>query len=339
MKTMIKMTKLLAFVLLLTALLMLFASCQSRPKTASESFFLMDTVITVTLYEEPGEKTEEVFTACRELLSKLDGEWAREKEGSLIAGWNASEAGGELNAESAELLTRALKIARLTEGAFDPTLASLTDLWKQAGERNELPGESELSGAMAKTGYEKLTLEGNLLTKSSPGIAVDLGGIGKGGAVDLLLALLDGYGLSGGLISFGSNVAGFGSKPDGSPFRIALRDPKNASGSVGTFSLTGGEILSVSGDYERYVSVNGVRYHHILDPDTGYPSASGLSSVAVVTGNGAEADALSTALLVMGKEKAMALYDSKEIAFEAVFVTDAGEIFSTPGIADRFETR
>ena len=137
---------------------------------------------------------------------------------------------------------------------------------------------------------------------------------------------------TGGLVSFGSNVAVFGEKPDHSPFRVALRDPKNPKGTVGVLTLSPGQVLSVSGDYERYVEIDGQRYHHLLDPKTGYPFDRGLSSVAVVTENGALADALSTALFGMGKEKAMAFYESGVFSFEALLIGSDGSMTATAGM-------
>ena len=143
--------------------------------------------------------------------------------------------------------------------------------------------------------------------------------------------------MSGGLVSFGSNVAVFGKKPDGSDFRIGLRDPHDRTDYAGALTLKTGEILSVSGDYERYYTVNGEQYHHILDPKTGYPADTGLSTVAVVCSDGALADALSTALFVMGEEEAIALYNAQIYRFEAIFIRSDGSIRVTSGLQKRFE--
>ena len=324
--------KKLSFFLALCLLLGCCLGGCSGNRTQTKSYYLMDTVITITLYTSDKGRAEEIFSRCQEILEELDALWARQKPQSEIAKFNQMEEGTlTLDSRTADVIEQALAVSAKTEGAFDPTLAPLSDLWTSCGERGTLPTEEELRAALSGCGYEKLTLQGNELTKTA-GLAIDLGGIGKGAAVDQLLAYLNTCDLEGGLISFGSNVAVFGKKPNGKPFRIALRDPKDAQGSGGVLLLPEGSVLSVSGDYERYVTIDGKNYHHILDSKTGYPCASGLSGVAVICEDGALADALSTALLCMGYDKAMELYQFGTYAFEAVFVTSDGEVISTKGL-------
>ncbi len=185
---------------------------------------------------------------------------------------------------------------------------------------------------LATVGTSALTAEGTFLGKPS-GTEVDLGAIAKGAAVAKLREQLSATdGLDGGLISMGSCVTVFGAKPNGKPFRVSVRDPHNRAGIAGTLTLEDGQVLSVSGDYERFVTIGGKQYHHILDPATGYPSDSGLSSVAVVTRDGPTADALSTAFMVMGEDAARALRDSGTLSYEAVFFRSDGSVFRTDSI-------
>lgn len=320
----------LALLLLLTAL----CGCGKAPSTSS-TFYLMDTVITVTLYTDDNDLASAVFAECRTLLSELDALWARQTEGSEIARFNqATDSLSGLDARTVSLLQTALEVSEATDGAFDITVAPLVDLWARCGEENRLPTEAELQAVI---GYRHLTLHGDTLAKSDPAVKIDLGGIGKGAAISHLIAYLESTEVCGGLVTFGSNVAVFGEKPSGEDFRVAIRDPKDANGTVGTLTLRGGEVLSVSGDYERFVTVDGRQYHHILDPATGYPADTGLSSVAVIARDGALADALSTALFVMGAEAAIALYHSGVYAFEAVLVGSDGALTLTDGAAAVFE--
>ena len=323
-----KLSLLLSLLLCLTPLF----GCASTPER-NASFFLMNTTVTVTLYTSNDALAEEVFEGCRSLLSELESLWARQRADSETARMNASESGvDDLDLRTVALLQKALEVSRATGGAFDITVAPAVDLWQRCGEADRLPEKDELDAILRLIGYQHLTLTEHTLIKSDPAIAVDLGGIGKGEAMTLLLDYLKTTTIVGGLVSFGSNVAVFGEKPSGKPFTVALRDPKNASGTVGSLTLSAGEVLSVSGDYERYVTVGGERYHHIVDPATGYPAQSGLSSVAVVTDDGAFADALSTALFVMGEDAAMAFYRNGGYDFEAIFVTSDGEVRVTDGL-------
>lgn len=319
--------------LLALALLFSLAAC-SQSSSRSSTFYLMDTVITVTLYTTDDDLAEETFAQSRGLLNELDSLWARQKEGSEVARFNASyTAVSELDARTVSLLQTALALSEKTGGAFDITVAPLVDVWQICGEEDRLPTAEELQ---ATVGYGYLTLTDTTLAKSDPSIGIDLGGIGKGAAISLLIDYLGSTDVSGGLVSFGSNVAVFGEKPNGADFRVALRDPKDENGTVGTLTMRAGDILSVSGDYERYVTVNGQKYHHILDPKTGYPADTGLASVAVIAHDGALADALSTALFVMGLEDALTFYRSGVYDFEAVFVASDGTVTVTDGLGDAF---
>ncbi len=320
----------------ITLFLALFPSCAATSKH-TESFFFMDTVISVTLYTKNPDRAQEAFADCRELLSELDLLWTRHREGGDVAAINASETGCEItDARTKALLLRAMELSLATNGAFDITLAPLSELWETCGEENRLPTDAEISERLALVGTNRLTVTDRGIVKPI-GVQIDLGGIGKGQAISLLKADLSSReGIDGGLISFGSNVAVFGKKPSGEPFRVALRDPKDASGTVGTLDLDAESVLSVSGDYERFVTINQKKYHHILDPQTGYPSDSGLSSVAVIASDGALADALSTAFLVMGAEKTLAFYQSGSYQFEAILITSSGEILTTEGIGSAF---
>ena len=314
-------------------------ACAGKPVKHTASFYAMDTVISVTLYTPDAELAGQQLERCRELLAELDGLWSRYVAGSDVWRLNQSADGlCDLDPRTVSLLAQAKEFSLATGGAFDPTLAPLSDLWQACGEQDRLPGADELAALLALTGADRLQLTrpaaGGTATVTLPaGMQLDLGGIAKGAAVSMLIEELEGAGVTGGLVSFGSSVAVFGAKPDGAPFRVALRDPHDASGTVGELNLPAGSVLSVSGDYERYVTIGGQRYHHILDPETGMPAESGLSSVAVVCSDGALADALSTALFVMGKDAALRFYEAGTYEFEAILIAHDGTLTTTPGLA------
>ena len=169
-------------------------------------------------------------------------------------------------------------------------------------------------------------ISNNVLTKSDSLIKIDLGGIGKGYASDALVEYLKEY-VNYGMVSFGSNVAVWGEKPDGTKYKIGIKNPLDTGTLIGYIDMSEG-VLSVSGDYERYVEIKGQRYHHIIDPSTGYPTNNGIHSVSVICEKGIYADALSTAFMVMGVDKVLELYKSDQIDFEVLFVTDSGIVMS-----------
>lgn len=323
---------------LLLCILLLCAPLCACAKSAesTETFFFMDTLITVTLYTD-GQSAKPIFAGAHSILAELDALWSRTREGSDT--WRINQASGEsvlVDVRTQDLLSKALEVSLATKGAFDITVAPLVELWQRSEKNNRLPTSSELTAALALVGEGKIGLKESSVSKECKDVAIDLGGIGKGAAISQLIAYLESCDLPGGLVSFGSNVAVFGAKPDGRDFRIALRNPTGASPYAGTLTVRQGEVLSVSGDYERYYTVEGEHYHHILDPQTGYPSEKGLTSVAVLCADGALADALSTALFVMGEEEARELYRSAKYEFEAVFISKEGKVTVTEGLENRF---
>ena len=324
-------------ILLCVAFLMPFAACSGNERQ-EKNFFLMDTTITVTLYTNK-KNAESIFDACRTLLLEYENLWSRTKEESDVGRFNTAQETIEIDPRTAGLISQAIEVSQKTSGAFDITVAPIVYLWQTSEERGTLPTTDEMTSALALVGSQNLTLSGNTLTKTSKDVQIDLGGIGKGAAISALIDYLKECDVRGGIVSFGSNVAVFGEKPDGKAFRIAVKNPKTNAQYAGVLNLQAGEVLSVSGDYERYYTIGDKKYHHIIDPQMGYPAESGLCSVAVVCSDGALADALSTALFVMGKEKALAFYESQIYKFEAIFIDQSGNVTTTNGLADVFEVQ
>ena len=174
-----------------------------------------------------------------------------------------------------------------------------------------------------------------MLMSSSPQEAMDLGAVAKGFAAGEAEEALRGAGVERATIDLGGNVTVIGTRPDGDPWRVAVKDPRNTDGYLCILELED-VTLSTSGGYERYFEEDGVRYHHIIDPKTGYPADSGLLSVTVVTANHVLADALSTALFVAGPEEALDFWRSRD-DFELVLCTDDDRIIVTQGLEDAFQ--
>lgn len=325
-------TRVRCAVLALVFVLLCLSGCSGADRKQTDEFYGMGTLVTVTLYGE-GRAAEDGFARVRALVAELEGLWSLNVETSDIARLNRSDGGiPDADERTVALLEKAQALCAATDGNFDVTLASLSALWQNCGDENRLPTDGEIADRLARVGTGRLELSGTAVGKPE-GVTVDLGAIAKGEAVSLLIRLLDGTeGLTGGLVSMGSSIAVFGGKPDGKPFRVSVRDPKDGTKTVGTLTLLPGEVLSVSGDYERFVTIDGEPYHHILDPRTGYPSASGLSSVAVIAEDGATADALSTAFMVMGEKKTTDFRQSGAYAFEALLIRTDGTLAGTAGM-------
>lgn len=297
--------------------------------------FAMDTVVSETLYTSGEDINTQIGEKLREMETSLLS-WT--DEGSQISRLNAAD--GKTVEVSDELAADLGKIRRLSEdsdGAFDPTLGKIIRLWDIGGENAHIPEQSELDQLLPAVGYEKIQLDGNKVTLLD-GCTLDLGAVGKGMGCDLIMDYLKTQPeVSGMILNLGgSSVLTYGQKPDGSAWKIALTDPRDTEGDyLGVITLEDGQFLSTSGDYEKYFMEDGKRYHHILDPETGYPVWNGLTSVTIVCDQGYLADGLSTACFVLGMENAGPLLE--KYGAEAVFVDEDKNVYVTDGMMDQFE--
>lgn len=313
--------------LLAAALLLSFCGCADNRKTTRQ-FFAMDTVMELTAY---GPKAETALDAAEAEIYRLDGLLSVGQPGSEITKLNAGDS--DVSGETAELIAAALEQARRTEGAFDPTLYPVVEAWGFFSGDYRVPEDAELQALLTNTGWEAVQVSGTTVALPE-GFAIDLGGIGKGYASLRVKQILQERGVCSALISLGGNISALGKKPDGSPWIIAVQNPAG-EGYLGTLEIDN-QCVITSGGYQRFFEENGVRYWHILDPDTGKPARSGMVSVSIVSDDDAAADALSTALFVMGPERAERFWRENADSFEAVWQTEDGGLFVTEGLKDRF---
>ena len=264
-----------------------------------------------------------------------------------VARINAAAGEGQTSVSPvmAEWLGRCRQISEESAGAFDVSIGRLSrlwdiDTWAAAGDSGdyELPRQEEIAEALATTGWQKIQLEqqadGDSVSIPAE-MQLDLGAMGKGVALDEILKILEAHPeVSGAVISVGGSILTYGSKPEGGAWQIAVTDPLDPSESVGVLTLDGGHCVSTSGDYERYVEVDGVRYHHILDPRTGSPAHSDVAGVTIVTKDGFLSDALSTACFVLGQEEGQKLLEKYDA--EGLFINHEGTITMTEGMRQYF---
>lgn len=322
------------FALLLVCLSL--AACAQEPEAALRTVYAMDTRMQLSVYGG----TEEALSDAEQELYRLDALLDRHDGQSGVARFNASPADEQqtLDDEVLALLAKAAAVTAATDGAFDVTVAPVMDAWGFGGGTYRVPAEEELEALLSRVGAQGVTLSPGGAAHAQ-GVQIDLGGIAKGYAGERVRGILRAAGVTSAAIDLGGDVCVLGSKPDGSAWRVAVRDPEKDDGLLGVLALE--DCFAVtSGAYERGFEENGVRYHHIIDPATGRPAQSGLKSVTVVCGDGAQADALSTAVFVMGEERALALYAAAEerglAPFELLLVREDGEVVLTAGLADRF---
>lgn len=321
---------------LLALCLSALAGCQREP--VETTVFAMDTVMNLTLYGGwDREKTKETrdwmtqqLTDCDELFSAAEGngDIARVNQG---AGQPV-----EVKNPTAELLSQALELCEVTGGALDVTACPAVKAWGFTREEHRVPSPAELEELARRIDYAAVELEGNTVTLPE-GMELDLGGVAKGYVGDRLADTARADGISSALLDLGqSTIVAVGAKPGGRPWRIGVVDPARPGACFAVVELQD-MAMGTSGGYQRYFEQDGVTYWHILDPDTAAPARSGLSSVTVVAPSALTCDGLSTALFVMGLEEGTQFWrDHPELEFEAIFVTESGEIFRTAGLEGRF---
>ena len=313
---------------------LLLASCGSGDSSAksdekhSASVFAMDTYMNLTAY---GGSAEEALKTASAEITDLEGRISVTAEQSEIYKLNHSGS-LELSDETAELLRFGLDMNARTGGALDITLYPVTSAWGFTKEEHHVPGSSELEELLTLTGADKLSLEGNN-AKLAEGAQVDLGAVGKGYAGDLAVKALRDGGVTSAILDLGGNIQTLGTKPDGSKWNIGIRDP--FEGGIFGYLSVGEAAVVTSGAYERFFVEDGVRYWHIIDPKDGRPAASGVISSTIVGSEGRLCDALSTAVFVMGHDRAYDLWRQSE-DFEYIIVTDDMKIYVSEGLADDF---
>ena len=315
------------FAFLLAPLLLLPYGC-APAQPLERTFFAMDTVMTLRLYEGGDENTLDQAEAR---VRELEGLWSVTDGTSEISTLN-HDGSAELSPETAELLGAALDMCRRTDGALDISTYPVLRAWGFTTGEYSVPGGEAIAALLPLVDYGRVALEAGAAALP-PGMEIDLGSVAKGYTGDALAALLKQGGAASALLDLGGNIQAVGSKPDSSPWRVAIRDPAG-DGNIGVVEVVD-QVVVTSGGYERYFEEDGVRYWHIIDPATGWPARSGLASVTVVGESGLLCDGLSTALFVMGREGALEHWRQHR-DFEAVLVSEDGSVTVTAGLEGRF---
>ncbi len=321
--------------LLMTVLIFVFSasSCSKKTEYNKSDFFAMNTYTTLT-----ADCPDEILSLAKKEVYAIENQLSASVPESDIN--NLSDPTSETYQTTMNLLKKAYSISDTTDGAFDFTLGALIDLWNVNGISPQVPDDSKIARSLSHCGFEKTDVSGEVFVSSDIELKVDLGAIAKGYAGQAVAELFKNHGVTDASIYLGGNVTVIGSSPANRDkgkegWNVAVNNPFGTADIIGVMALCD-KTVSVSGSYERFFEQNGVIYHHILDRSTGYPAKSDLASVAVISDDGALADALSTALFVMGYENAMSFYDSGVYAFEAVFCTNDGRVFVTDGLIESF---
>lgn len=304
------------------------------PKSAEDTRFMLNTICSITVYsEENKDKTsEELVNEAFDLCQTYEDTFSRTIEGSDI--YNINNSGGApvtVSDDTIEILETAKYFSELSDGAFDITTAPLSIRWDFEGENPSVPPDNEIQELLATVDYTKIKIDGNTVTLEAPVEAIDLGAIAKGYIADKLAEFLKDNGVTSAIISLGGNIYAIGENSEEKrPFNLGVQDPQAEDGSILGYLQLSDKSLVTSGDYQRYFMQDGKRYHHILDPKTGYPAESGLSSVTIISDSSVVGDALSTTCFVLGKDKGLELINSYD-GVEAIFIDHDGNMYFSDG--------
>ena len=309
------------------------ASDSKELKNQSRVIFYFDTVVTVSAYSNDDKLMDRVEKECQryeKLLSKT-------VEGSDV--WKINHAEGKrvkVSDETRQLIEKAIEYSRMSDGRFDITIEPCVALWDFTGKNMlKLPDADELAAAAEKVDWTKIDInEDGVMIPA--GMSIDLGAIAKGYISDKVAEFMVEQGVESALLNFGGNVVTVGLKPDGSKWRIGVQDPEGVRDQsiVGVASIEDCAVIT-SGIYERGFDVDGVHYHHILDPDTGWSVQNELAGITIVTKEACTGDALSTTVFTMGLEEGTKFVEGLE-GVDAIFVTRDGDVSYTSGLKGVF---
>lgn len=309
---------------------------QRKAQTAyTKDLFAMDTFFTLRAY---GPAAEGALELCARRVEELENRLSVTVEGSDIWKINRGDFSDEEMAEDTFLLIKAAReLGEETEGALDVTLYPVLREWGFTTGDYKVPDEEVLRELLQRVDYTRIQLDEERQAVLVPaGTELDLGAVAKGYTGDCLTEILKEQGVTSAMLDLGGNIQVLGAKPDGAPWRIAVKDPFGEGGMIGVLEVMDKTVVT-SGSYERYfVGEDGKDYWHILDPSDGYPADSGLVSVTVVGESGIRCDGLSTALFVMGKDRAVEFW-RQQPEFEMILVTEDGKVYFTQGLEDSFE--
>lgn len=312
------------------------AGCSAKQPYRHDSF-AFDTLVSITIYDVNGNSTaEEICKGASGMLDALDDTLSRTKSDSLITriNDNAYSSAVDVDAATYNMLKTCTQLSDLTDGAFDITLGNISDMWGFGKENAVKPGNTELKKLAGRKNYENIVFNyyEQTVAFSSDGFSIDLGAAAKGYAMDMMDTYLRDSGVTSAVVDFGGSILTIGDN-NGESWNITITADETNS-PVGTLKVNEGYIATSNGA-KRFVEYDGVKYHHIIDPDTSYPADSGVKSCTVYSESGLISDALSTAFFVMGADKTAEFYSKYNIAEYIITLTD-GTIITSDGIAADF---
>lgn len=302
---------------------------------ATKEFFAMDTYMEVNAYGDNGEKA--VAKAEKE-VNKLDSILSTGKSTSEISKLNKNKK-QVVSADTMSLIKESIKISKVTNSAFNPTIYPLMELWGFTTKNYYVPKDNEIKPLLNHMDIDNIKIDErkNEVSFKDSNMKIDLGAIAKGYTSSKIIDIFKENNIKSGMVTLGGNVQVLGKKPDGSLWKVGIQNPIGEDEYLGVLQTSDKAVIT-SGGYERNFTKNGKIYHHILDPSNGYPANNGLKSVTIISSDGTLADALSTSLFVMGKDKAIDFYKKSNYNFDFILYTSDDKLIISDGIEDIFSS-
>ena len=321
--------------LMLSAMLVLSLNGCAEKRMSNDDFisrisFALDTEISFKLY---GTTDESLIDECINICNTSEKIFSRTKEESEIYKLN-EEGSQSVSRETLELLEKGLMYSSLSDGKFDITIEPVSSLWDFSSGEGKVPDADSIKEALAFIDYKKVGIKDQTVSLDE-GMGIDLGAIAKGYIADQIKEYLLSQGIEKAMINLGGNVLCVGSKPDGTDFRVGIRDPFETGNLAAAIAVSDKSVVT-SGTYERFIEENGVRYHHILDPKTGYSYNNNLESVTIVSDYSVDGDGLSTTCFALGLTDALKLINSMDDVY-AMFIDSNGKIVYSDGFEKEFD--
>ncbi len=327
---------------LLFLLLLLLVGCQQKEPESfepiSQNKFLLGTIVNITLYDNPQQSIfDEIFTAIEEIETKMTINNATTSE-IIEINHEAGNKAVKVSQETFDVIKTGLEYSKLSQGRFDITVGPLVKLWEIGFEDAHVPNPLEIEESLTLINYENVELNEDELTVklTEPNMMIDLGGIAKGYAADVAASILKKHGNQQAIINLGGNVYAYGEKTNKETWKVGVQNPFSLRGEYLGIAKVKNKSIVTSGTYERFFEQDGVTYHHILDPKTGYPVENGLMSVTIIADSSMTADALSTIAFTLGIEEGLKLIESLEDV-EALYVTNDKLLYASSGFLNNFE--
>lgn len=323
-------------IILLSIIILILITGNYKRTPIMRNFYVLGTIVQLKVF---GRKAEKAIDEVVERLNDIDNKMSVFKVYSEISNVNinAGKAAQVVSEDTYFVLKNAVKYSKISEGAFDPTIGPIVDLWGIGTDNARIPEENEIEEKLPLVNYNDIILneDESSIMLSHQGQSIDVGGIAKGYAADEVKNIFLKRHIKDAIIDLGGNIFALGSKGRGNPWKVGIQNPFKPRGEyVGILSVKNKSIVT-SGNYERFFIEGQNKFHHIIDPRTGYPSESKVVSATIISDKSIDGDGLSTGVYIMGLEKAFNLIESLK-GIDAIFITDDKKVYSTSGVKENF---